>query len=321
MHRKPLRLIIAVTATISIVLLGACGPSTMQGSQPRNDSHTVALDEQPWEDLIVEDQIVSQVLGAMGYQTRIDQLSVPLGAQALARGQADAYLGNWWPSQQPTFQSYINSGAVTVAGTMVTGTTYAPVVPDYVAQEYGIHSLADLAAHAGDFDHQILGIEPGSPGNQYILDAIHQNAYGLGDWQLVQSSTTAMLTEVQHRVDQHKPVVFLGWSPHWMNLQWRLVSLADPQHVWPGAGEIRVVTRRNLSTDNPNVARFLSQIKVATSTASSWIFQYDKNKTPAADIARTWIRGHHDDLAAWLNGVQSLDGTPAITAVQAKLGG
>lgn len=191
-----------------------------------------------------------------------------LGAQALATGDADAYLGNWWPSQRSVFAKHLKSGDVDVLGTLVTGTTYAPAVPKYVADEHGIRSLADLESNADLFSGKFLGIEPGTPGNQYILDAIKQNAYGLGGWQLVQSSTPAMLAEVEHHVSQEKPVVFLGWEPHWMNVDWELVYLDDPQQVWPGAGEIRVATRKDFASDNPNVARFLSQLKIDRDTAS-----------------------------------------------------
>jgi glycine betaine/proline transport system substrate-binding protein len=315
-----LRSVAAVATVATTALLGACSHAPAQISTSAPDSHTVRLVQQPWEDLTVENQIVSDVVGALGYQTQVQQLSVPLGAQALANGQADAYLGNWWPSQQLTFQKYLDSGQVQVVGSMVQGTTYAPAVPDYVAQRYNIHSLADLAAHGDDFGNTILGIEPGTPGNQYIQNAIQKNAYGLGSWHLVESSTPAMLADVGRLIAEQKPVVFLAWSPHWMNVRWKLHYLDDPQHVWPGAGEIRVVSRKGLAKDDPNVARFLSQIRIDPNTASTWIDQYD-NKVPAEQIAHTWIRAHQDLLGSWLDGVHSLDGKPAAAVVRDRLGG
>lgn len=317
-----IRRMVAVTASVVVAALPlACSDQSSQGFTSGQGDHAVRLVQQPWEDLIVENQIVSDVLTALGYRPQIQDLAVPLGAQSLATAQADAYLGNWWPSQQPTFQQYLGRGQVSVAGTMVTGTEYAPAVPDYVAQRYHIRSLADLAAHGADFDHKILGIEPGTPGNQVILDAIKKNAYGLGKWQLVQSSTPAMLAEVSRHVAKQQPVAFLGWSPHWMNVQWKLVYLADPRHVWPGAGEIRVLTRKNLAKDNPDLARFFSQIRIDKDTASTWIYQYDKDKTPANQIAHTWIRAHQNVVAGWLTGVKGLDGKPAAAVVASKLGG
>lgn len=297
------------TALLAGCLLGtaACSGNVEGFQGASSGANEVRLLQQPWGDLVVENQIVSQVLGRLGYEVEIQQLSVPIGAQALANGQLDAYLGNWWPSQRPAFKEHLHNGSVDVIGTLVTGTKYAPAVPKYVVDKYGIDSLAELNDHAGMFGRKFLGIEPGTPGNQYITNAINQNAYGLGDWELVASSTAAMLAEVNRRVQDRKPVVFLGWKPHWMNVQWDLVYLKDPEDVWPGAGQIRVACRDGFRSEKPEIARFLSQMKVDRATASHWIYQLSKKGKPASDIARNWIRRHPDKIAHWLHGVDSFD--------------
>ena len=301
----------AALLTAPLLVTAACSGNVEGFQGASSGANEVRLLQQPWGDLVVENQIVSQLLGTLGYEVEVQQLSVPIGAQALANGQIDAYLGNWWPSQRPAFREHLGKGKVKVLGTLVTGTKYAPAVPKYVVEEYGIDSLAELDKHPKLFGRRFLGIEPGTPGNQYIADAISQNAYGLGDWQLVSSSTAAMLAEVNRRVAQHAPVVFLGWKPHWMNVQWDLVYLDDPRDVWPGAGEIRAVCSREFPNEKPNVARFLSQIKVDRATASDWIYQLSKEGRKASDIARDWIREHPETVANWLRGVKTLDGRQA----------
>jgi glycine betaine/proline transport system substrate-binding protein len=310
MHRQLHRVAIVLVAAVALALSGACsdGAGFDSGGAAGNE---VRLVQQPWEDLVVENEIVSQILTDLGYETRVQELSVPLGAQALVNGDADAYLGNWWPSQEPVFGKHLDSGKIEVLSTLVTGTTYAPAVPKQVADKYGVRSLADLKAKESLFGRQFLGIEPGTPGNQFIEDAIKDDAYGLGGWSLVESSTPAMLAEVDRRVAKDKPVVFLGWEPHWMNVEWDLVYLEDPDKVWPGAGEIRVVTRKDFKADNPNVARLLSQMKVDRETASEWIHQFSKEKKPAETIAREWIEQNQDQVEAWLEGVETADGKAA----------
>lgn len=308
---------VLVTTLLTVVLAALPAACVLPQGFQDNDSteDEVRLVQQPWEDLIVENEIVSQVLSRLGYRARVHELSVPLGAQALANGQADAYLGNWWPSQRPVYQQYLREGRIEVASTMVTGAQYAPVVPDYVVREHGVRSLADLAEKAHLFDHEILGIEPGTPGNQYILDAIRDDSYGLGDWSLVQSSTAAMLSEVERRTSERKPVVFLGWSPHWMNVEWNLHYLDDPQGIWPGSGEIRVVFNEDFAEKNPDIAKFLSQIRIDRDTASDWIHRLSKEKVPAKQIAHEWIRAHPDEVRTWLRGVRTADGEPASAAI------
>lgn len=297
-YRAPAVLSVAL---ISLVL-GGCGGD--QGS-PEGDTEIV-LAQQPWEDLMVENQIVKSVLSKRGYETTIQDLSVPVAANGLSTGQIDVYLGNWWPSQKGPFQKLIESGDVEVIDTLVEGVAYEPAVPSYVAEKYGVRSLADLDQHGDAFGREILGIEPGTPGNQSISNAIKTDAYGLGDWKLVESSTPAMLSEVQRRVNNDEPVVFLAWDPHWMNVTWDLVYLDDPEGVWPGAGEIRVVARGGFSEENPDVARFLSRMKVDKSTASQWIHRVGKKGESPEAVAQDWISKNQDQIDNWLQGVKSV---------------
>jgi glycine betaine/proline transport system substrate-binding protein len=124
-----------------------------------------------------------------------------------------------------------------------------------------------------------------------------------------------MLAEVDRRAAKNQPVAFLGWSPHWMTIQWKLTFLADPEKVWPGAGEIRVLTRAGLGEDDANLKKFLSQLTVDTATASKWIDQVDKDKRKPEDIATEWIAANPDAVRTWLAGVTTVDGKPAADAV------
>lgn len=38
-----------------------------------------------------------------------------------------------------------------------------------------------------------------------------------------------MLSEVSRRTAKKQPVAFLGWSPHWMTLEFNLTFLEDPE--------------------------------------------------------------------------------------------
>lgn len=299
----------ALGTAFAITLASGC--NLPQGFEPADIENRVRLVQQPWEDLLVENAIAEQILTELGYHTSTQDLSVPLGAQALAQGDADAYLGNWWPSQEPVFEEHLDSGKIEVLDTLVTGTTYAPAVPQSVVDEYGVNSLADLEEKKELFGGEFLGIENGSPGNQYILDAIEQDAYDLGDWELIESGTAPMLAEVERRMDRDTPVVFLAWNPHWMNVEWDVKYLDDPEEVWPGAGEIRVATREGLAEDDPNLARFLSQMQVEHDTASDWIYQVSKESVPPERVARDWIDENPDTVEAWLEGVETVDGEPA----------
>jgi glycine betaine/proline transport system substrate-binding protein len=289
--------------------LAACGGDESGAGSDSGEGGEIVLLQQPWEDLIVENEIVGQILAELGYETRVSELAVPVGARGLADGDVDVYLGNWWPSQEPVFAEYLESGEIELLTTLVSGTTYAPAVPAQVSEEYGVRSLADLEPNAELFGREFIGIEAGTPGNQFIADAINDNAYGLGEWALIESSTAAMLAEVEGRTARGEPIVFLGWEPHWMNVEWDLVYLDDPEGVWPGAGEIRVLTRAGFEADHPGVARMLSQMEIDLDTVSEWIHLYGQEDVPEETIAADWIAENQETVQAWLDGVEAAGGT------------
>jgi glycine betaine/proline transport system substrate-binding protein len=307
-----------LAAAVSITALAsACASEADRGGDfvardGGGGADSVTLIEQPWVDLQVENAICRQLLEELGYTVKIDSVSVELGAQALATGDADAYLGNWWPSQEPTYGSLIDGGRVDVVNDgMLTGTQYAPAVPGDVADELGISSLADLDENAEAFDHKIYGIEPGSPGNETIHKAIDADAYGLGDWTLVESGTPAMLTQVEKAEKAGDAIVFLAWSPHWMTVQFDAAFLEDPDKVWGGAGEIRTVTRKGFEDDNPEIAEFLSNLTFTTDEAGQFYYDHDKSGKELADIAEAWIDDNPDRVAEFLDGVEDADGEKA----------
>ena len=312
---------LGVAAAVSIATLAsACASQADKGdgfgAQDGGGADTITLIEQPWVDLQVENEISRQLLEQLGYTVKIDSVSVELGAQALATGDADAYLGNWWPSQEPTYGSLIEGGQIEVINEeLLTGTQYAPAVPGDVADELGISSLADLDEHAEAFDRKIYGIEPGSPGNETIQAAIDADAYGLGDWTLVESGTPAMLTQVAKAQGRGDAIVFLAWSPHWMTVEFDTVFLEDPEGVWGGAGAIRAVTRAGLAEDSADIDAFLSNLTFTTDDAGQFYYDHDKSGQEVRDIAAAWIDANPDKVKSFLAGVRSADGEDAEAAI------
>lgn len=311
-----------LAAAVSIaVLASACASADDKGDEfvggdSAGGAGSVTLVEQPWVDLQVENEIATQLLEKLGYTVEIDSVSVELAAQALSTGDADAYLGNWWPSQEPTFGSLIDSGKVDVVNdALLTGTEYAPAVPGDVAEELGVSSLADLDEHAEEFDYKIYGIEPGSPGNETIQKAIDADAYGLGDWTLVESGTPAMLTQVEKAEKDGDAIVFLAWSPHWMTVQFKTVFLEDPEGVWGGAGSIRAVTRAGFADDAPEINTFLENLTFTPDEAGQFYFDHDKSGMELGDIASEWITANPDKVKSFLAGVESSDGTAAEAVI------
>lgn len=312
--------VVAGVATVALGMAGlvsGCGSSNTGSfaSQPTASNTSVSLLQQPWDDLDAENMIAKQLLGKLGYQAHIKKLSVAVGAKSLETGKIDGYLGNWWPSQKPDFGDIIASGKVKVLGDLATGTQYAPAIPGKFAKKLNIDSLAQLDKHGAAFGYKIYGIESGTPGDKTIKKMISHNDYGLGNWKLVPSSTPAMLSQAKRAVKRNQPIVFLGWSPHWMVSQFHLVFLKDPKGVWGQAGRIRTVVNANFAKKNPNVTKFLGNMKFSVSEAGQFYVLHDKKHQSYQQIAGDWIKANPQKVKKFLDGVKSAKGKPAGSVV------
>src|SRR5699024_1164684 len=127
--------------------------------------------------------------------------------QGLANKDIDVFLGNWTPNQNGMVGKYLKNGSVNAIANNVNDAFWGIGVPDYV-WDAGVRSVKDLAEYRSRFDGKIFGIEKGSPMNRLIEKAIDQDVAGLGDWELISSSTAGMLLAVKRATDQHEWVAW-----------------------------------------------------------------------------------------------------------------
>lgn len=281
---------------------------------------TVKFGAAPWPGVTVKTTVARQLLEAIGYQTSATNASWIIDLQGVARGDMDADLGIWMPTQKSTVDPLVKSGKIKLLVANVPDAQYDVVVPDYVWKA-GVHSIADLNKHADKFNHRIYGIEAGNDGNEIMKRAIKNNTYDLGSWNLRPSSTAVMLTEAGRAIKQKKWIVFLGWKPHWMNIKYNLRYLKDPKKIWGGQSSVHTAVNPDFLKNNPNVIRFLSQMVVPSKIQSQWIYDYGYKHQSADQVAKTWIKEHMDTVSQWLDGVKTADGSkPAMDAVKTAFG-
>ncbi len=107
------------------------------------------------------------VLDALGYETDIKVLSVPVTYTSMAAGDIDVFLGNWMPTMEADIAPYREAGTVDTVRANLEGAKYTLAV-NAKAAEMGIKDFADIAAQMDALDGKIYGIEPGNDGNRLI---------------------------------------------------------------------------------------------------------------------------------------------------------
>lgn len=304
---------------LSALLLATTMALAGQAAQAEDDAcATVKLADPGWTDIAVTNGVASFLLDSLGYQAKVDTLSVPITYGGLRDGQVDAFLGNWMPAQQGFHDQFIASGQVTRLAKNLEGTEFTLAVPTYV-YDAGVKNFADLQKHADQFNHKVYGIGSGAPANQSIQKMIGGNEFGLGDWKLVESSEQAMLAEVSRAVKRERWIVFLGWTPHPMNVKYDMKYLAGGEKYFGSTGSVYTVTRNGYAQQCPNSAKLLANLSFDLKMENAIMAEVLEKNVKNADAVKAWIKANPQALGKWLDGVKTRDGGDALAAVQAKL--
>jgi glycine betaine/proline transport system substrate-binding protein len=279
---------------------------------------TVTLGDPGWSDIAVTNGIASLVLDGLGYEVKTQTLGVPIIFAGLQKGQVDVFLGNWMPAGQHDYDRYVASGQIDKVVENLGGTEYTLAVPTY-AYEEGVQDFKDLNKFAARFGKKIYGIGSGSPANDYIRQMIANNEFGLGDWQLVESSEQAMLVQVGRAEKRGQFVVFLGWTPHPMNVQFDMQYLKGGEKFFGSTGSVNTLARKGFVAECPNVGKLLTNLKFTQEMENTIMDDVLNRKVANATAIKNWIKANPQVLDGWLEGVKTRDGGDGLAAVKAKL--
>ncbi|MFI0471196.1 choline ABC transporter substrate-binding protein [Halomonas sp. HMF6819] len=286
-----------------------------------DECSTVRFAEVGWTDITATTAMASEVLEALGYEPRVDTVSVPIAYAGLRNDDFDVFLGNWMPSMASISDPYVEDGDVVRLTENLEGAKYTLAVPQYV-YDAGVTSVNDLAEHADEFDRRIHGIEAGNDGNELIEQMISDDAYGLGDWQVVDSSEAGMLSELRTRVPNEEWMVFLGWEPHPMNTNFEIAYLSDADDYFGpnlGGATVYTNTRAGFVEQCPNVGQLLENMSFTLEMENELMASIMDDGVAARDAANAYLKEHDDLLAEWLDGVTTIDGDEGLPAVREAL--
>jgi len=302
----------------ALVAVVALATAPARAAEPVS-CRTVRLADVGWTDVTATTAVLSRVLADLGYQPQTTLLSVPVTFAAMKARNIDVFLGNWMPAQSNDRRPYLEDGSLEIVRANLAGAKYTLAVPAY-AYEAGLRDFADIQRFAAALGHSIYGIEAGNDGNHHVLTMIQENQFGLGAFHLVESSEQGMLAEVERAYAAHRPIVFLAWDPHPMNMRFELRYLAGGDATFgPNYGGATVLTlaRTGLLAECPNLARLLRNLEFTPRGESEIMLAIaDGRATPDA-AAGSWLAAHPAILAQWLRGVTTFDGRVADSASRA----
>ncbi len=274
-----------------------------------------------WTDITATTAATTFVLEALGYETDIKVLSVPITYTSMAEGDIDIFLGNWMPTMEADIAPYREAGTVDTVRANLEGAKYTLAV-NQAARALGIESFGDIASQADALDGKIYGIEPGNDGNRLIQSMIDDNAFGLSDFEVVESSEQGMLAQVDRLSKRDEPIVFLGWEPHPMNANFDMSYLEGGDDFFGpdlGGATVFTNTRAGYVGECPNVGQLLQNLEFTLPMENEIMGAILNDGADPQDAARDWLSANPGILDGWLDGVTAKDGGDAMEAVTAAL--
>ena len=302
-------------STLSVLAIVAAAPAFA-------DCDTVTFSDVGWTDITATTAATTVVLEALGYDTDIKILSVPVTYTSLAEGDIDIFLGNWMPTMEADIAPYREAGTVDTVRANLEGAKYTLAV-NKAAADLGIGNFGDIAAQSDALDGKIFGIEPGNDGNRLIQSMIDENAFGLNGFEVAESSEQGMLAQVARADRRGEPVVFLGWEPHPMNANFELTYLEGGDDWFgPNLGGATVFTNTAAGYVDacPNVGKFLNNLEFSLAMENEIMGAILDDGQDPADAATAWLASNADVLDGWLNGVTTKEGGDGMAAVKGALG-
>ncbi|MGE4520269.1 MAG: ABC transporter substrate-binding protein [Desulfobacteraceae bacterium] len=276
-----------------------------------------------WTGVTVKTELGVAALKSLGYDASNTMVSVPIAYKALETGDGDVFLGYWYPSMTNIATKYFDRGTVENFVVNMPGAKYTLAVPSYVA-EGGLKDFADIAKYKDKLDGKIYGIEEGNDGNLVIQTMIEKNMFNLGDFELIPSSEAGMLSQVKSFAKDKEWIVFLGWSPHYMNeiIDMTYLTGSTPETFGANDGTATVYTniRKGFDKEQPNVAVFLKNYKFPIPMMNQIMdmLNKDQNLTPR-EAGLDWIKDHPEVYRPWFKGVKTTDGKNGLEAFEKYL--
>lgn len=293
--------------------------SSLSLAQEPSQCQTVTFSDPGWTDIGATNGITTTLLDALGYQTEVFLLGVPVGFESLKSGEIDLFMGNWMPAQTGFIDKYEQD--IDQIRTNLEGVKFTLAVPKFV-YDAGVKDFADLNTFSKQFRNRIYGIEAGAPANQNLQKMIDTGDFDLADWKVVESGEQAMLTQVNRSIRRDKFIVFLGWEPHPMNVNFDLKYLTGgDEYFGPnyGGATINTLSRKGYAQECTNVGKLVQNLKFSLTMENEIIGEVLNNAQNPKVAAKAWITEHPEVLDTWLQGVTTYQGSNGLEAIKKHL--
>ncbi len=250
-----------------------------------------------WDEDVAASNLWKALLEERGYPVDLQELDIASTFVGVANGHVDLYMDAWLPT---THQAYRDrySDQLEVVSTWQEGRNTL-VVPDYVTD---VNTIADLKGKAAQFEGRIVGIEAGAGEMEAMRERVIPG-YDLGEYDLVEGSSPAMLAALDGAVEQNQPIVVTLWQPHWAFSRFPLKVLDDTQTAFGPPDRMQIVATKGWGEANPEVNGWLKNFTITPEQLSDLMLTIQNGgKGQELATARQWAADNQAVVDPWFAG-------------------
>ncbi|OIJ10254.1 glycine/betaine ABC transporter substrate-binding protein [Anaerobacillus arseniciselenatis] len=281
---------------VAFLLIVGCAPAETPEETPGDDTapaedvgdQSITFGVTPWTSTIPPTTIAMLILEDMGYE--VNQIEADAGGvyTGLSRGDIDAFMDAWLPDMHESYMEQFGDNIDSTSVSYPDG-ELGWVIPTYVEE---VNSIEDLKGNEDLFDGEIYGIEEGAGMTLTSREMIEE--FDL-DLDYVASSEGGMLAQAARNIGGDRPVLFLGWRPHPMFVDYDLKVLEGQEEHF-ATSEVHVLTNIEFQERVPEAYEFLSNWSIDVGDIEQMIVEIDDGRS-AEEVAREWIDNNQDKVA------------------------
>lgn len=210
----------------------------------------------------------------------------------LSEKKVDVFMNFWLPYSN---QVYLDKYGKKLAklNTNYVNARIGLVIPEYM----DIYSIGELAQCDSLVNYTIVGFEEDTGFMRHAAAAL--KTYGLSTYHLSFTNEKAILDSLAHAIQQKKPIVVTGWTPHMMFARYNIRFLDDPHLSFGESQHIDTYSWKGFTTKYPYATSLFSRIQFNDKTVAELLDTFDQIEDPE-EAAKVWISEHPIIVANWL---------------------
>ena len=111
-----------------------------------------------------------------------------------------------------------------------------------------------------------------------------------------------MLAELRRAYGAKEPIVFLAWSPHWMNVEYDFRYLQDPKDAigqLDEPAELHSIMREDFEEDDPVAYALINAMKLDEEQVNTLELAINWADDPERGV-RNWLEDNRDVVEPWV---------------------